>query len=214
MTLPSGLSNGADTGEDVVRPSSHRNSLLARMNVGSRCNALIQSTFGKLDGGVPKLTPIGTCRSVSLPDIIDSTTVKASPVIKFQPGNKEGENWTQRKERIESALAWVRSELNFIRAQDKVLLSQLQQCQDNIERLKRQRQQAAEQHEVQSFDDDSYWEDWEISEFDMEDKKNFGQQILNSKRFAHSNPEISKSLLATYNGNNGSTIKKDLEIRV
>ncbi|CAE1291000.1 unnamed protein product [Acanthosepion pharaonis] len=104
-------------------------------------------------------------------------------------------------------------DINFIRAQDKVLLSQLQQCQDNIERLKRQRQQAAEQqHELQSLDDDSYWEDWEISEFDMEDKKNFGHQSLNSKRFAHSNPELSKSLLATYNGNCPS-IKKDLEIQ-
>lgn len=206
VTLPVGLSNG-------MAQASH--SLLAQINAGSRCNHLIQSTFGKQDSvGEPKLTPIATCRSVSLPDIIDSTTVKASPVLKFQPGNKEGENWTQRKERIESALAWVRSELNFIRAQDKVLLSQLRQCQDNIERLKRQRQQAAEQqHELQSLDDDSYWEDWEISEFDMEDKKNFGHQSLNSKRFAHSNPELSKSLLATYNGNCPS-IKKDLEIQV
>ena len=52
-----------------------------------------------------------------------------------------------------------------------------------------------------------------FSEFDMEDKKNFGHQSLNSKRFAHSNPELSKSLLATYNGN-CPNIKKDLEIQV
>ena len=111
VTLPSGLSNGVDTTNEVVQSSPH-DSLLTSTNTRSRCNALIQSTFGKLDPiGEPKLTPIATCRSVSLPDIIDSTTVKASPVLKFQPGNKEGENWTQRKERIESALAWVRSEL-------------------------------------------------------------------------------------------------------
>ncbi|XP_036356175.1 uncharacterized protein LOC115232168 [Octopus sinensis] len=101
---------------------------------------------------------------------------------------------------------------NFIRAQDKALLSQLQQCQDNIEWLKSQRQQAAEQHELQSLtDDDSYWEDWEISEFEREEK--LGLQSFNSKRFAYSNPELNQSLLATYTAKN-TTLKNDIEIQL
>ncbi|KAJ8322250.1 hypothetical protein KUTeg_000721 [Tegillarca granosa] len=55
------------------------------------------------------------------------------------------------------------TETGLLRAQDKVLLSQLQRCQDTIEDIKKQRRLSESEEEE--------WEDWEIAEFDRREKE-------------------------------------------
>ena len=48
-----------------------------------------------------------------------------------------------------------------MRAQDKVLLSQLKRCQDTIEVIKKQRSEEMEEGEEE--EEEGHWEDWEIA---------------------------------------------------
>ncbi|KAK3580017.1 hypothetical protein CHS0354_030916 [Potamilus streckersoni] len=78
--------------------------------------------------------------------------------------------WEQRRQRIDKALSWIRSEMNVLRTQDKVLMSQFQRCQESIEQLKQQRPWLSDNYSDDE-DDERHWEDWEIEEFDRRCKR-------------------------------------------
>ncbi|KAL5014078.1 hypothetical protein ScPMuIL_008348 [Solemya velum] len=102
-------------------------------------------------------------RSESLPDIVkcDTRTLNGKvPRFCFRSG--ENLPWTERQNRIEAALSWLRSELELLRAQDRTLLSQLQRCQETIDVIKKQKSVAA----YESDDEEGHWEDWELAEYE------------------------------------------------
>ncbi|KAK7469956.1 hypothetical protein BaRGS_00036060, partial [Batillaria attramentaria] len=57
--------------------------------------------------------------------------------------------WKERRSRIDSALSWLRNELESLRAMDTALMTQFRRCQDTIESLKQQRDAA--------WDNDWWW---------------------------------------------------------
>lgn len=105
-------------------------------------------------------------RSRSFPDMLREKYGhdfrRLPPPLGPQTG-EAGTSLDKRQGRIEDALKWLRSELGLLRAQDKVLLSQLQRCQDTIEDIKKQRRLSESEEEE--------WEDWEIAEFDRREKE-------------------------------------------
>lgn len=81
--------------------------------------------------------------------------------------------WKERRTRIDSALQWLRNELESLRAMDTALMTQFRRCQDTIESLKQQQRDAAWDNEWwwgadgSEFDEEEEaWEDWEIAEFE------------------------------------------------
>lgn len=129
----------------------------------------------------------------NLPDVLkgdpNGPTVRHIPIA--MPDKGPG-TWSERQGRIEDALKWLRTELVGLRAQDKVLLSQLKQCHDTIEDLKKQRSQNSDDEE-----EEGHWEDWEIAEFE--------------KRYAE-NPELAEDLFNLKAKK--SPAKKDVEATV
>ncbi|XP_062592086.1 uncharacterized protein LOC134253574 [Saccostrea cucullata] len=108
-------------------------------------------------------------QSKSLPDVLKNDRMSLPPNVP-KVGCEKGEQptWDERQGRIEGALKWLRSELGLLRAQDKVLLSQLKRCQDTIEVIKKQRSEEMEEGEEE---EEGHWEDWEIAEFDRRCKE-------------------------------------------
>lgn len=108
-------------------------------------------------------------QSKSLPDVLRTDRMSLPPNVP-KVGCEKGEqpSWDERQGRIEGALKWLRSELGLLRAQDKVLLSQLKRCQDTIEVIKKQRSEEMEDGEEE---EEGHWEDWEIAEFDRRCKE-------------------------------------------
>ncbi|XP_071144140.1 uncharacterized protein [Mytilus edulis] len=132
--------------------------------------------------------------SSNLPDVLKGDP--NGPQVRNVPiamPHKEKETWTEKQGRIEDALKWLRSELVGLRAQDKVLLSQLKRCHDTIEDLKKQRSQNPHSEDDE---EDGHWEDWEIAEFE--------------KRYAE-NPELAEDLFNLKAKKTGTPIKQDIE---
>ncbi|KAK3087673.1 hypothetical protein FSP39_009013 [Pinctada imbricata] len=111
---------------------------------------------------VCQTSPRANSRGRTLPDVLKKEEPGNIGPPSFGLESNDNPSWQERQGRIECALKWLRSELGLLRAQDKVLLSQLKRCQDTIEVIKKQREEFNEIEE----DDEGHWEDWEIAEFD------------------------------------------------
>ncbi|XP_025091475.1 uncharacterized protein LOC112562427 isoform X3 [Pomacea canaliculata] len=99
-----------------------------------------------------------------------------------QPPRLDSRNdvpWSERRSRIDSALSWLRNELESLRAMDATLVTQFRRCQETIETLKQQRDAVWDGEgsdwgwgygcggDGSEFDEDEEaWEDWEIAEFE------------------------------------------------
>ncbi|KAH3897099.1 uncharacterized protein LOC127864539 [Dreissena polymorpha] len=109
-------------------------------------------------------------RTLSLPDVTQGPDGRFR--VRGQPGGGgDTRKDLERKERIDKALSWIRSELGVLRTQDKVLMSQFQRCNDSIEELKRQRpwyEVFSDEEEGEEDAGSKHWHDWEIEEFDRD----------------------------------------------
>lgn len=161
----------------------------------SRASSVIQD--GRISS--PKQETEKQTISDNLPDVLkgDPNGPKVRNIPIAMPDNGDKESWSQRQGRIEDALKWLRSELVGLRAQDKVLLSQLKRCHDTIEDLKKQRSQNPSS-DAEEDDEEGHWEDWEIAEFE--------------KRYAE-NPELAEDLF-NMKSKKSSPAKKDIEAAI
>ncbi|CAH1801081.1 unnamed protein product, partial [Owenia fusiformis] len=98
------------------------------------------------------------------------STAKHNQVFHFD--TTEQLPWEQRKDRMNQAIAWITSEVAFMKVQDKMLTNQFTRCRKVIGQLKLRtlrKQQKWRKWSVASSDSilqDGLWEDWEIEEYD------------------------------------------------
>ncbi|BFZ21424.1 hypothetical protein BsWGS_24463 [Bradybaena similaris] len=71
--------------------------------------------------------------------------------------------WKQRKERINSALSYLKQELAGLRDMDSTLISQFKRCQETIETLKTQRD--VWEGLSEEGEEGEYWDDYELNEY-------------------------------------------------
>lgn len=93
------------------------------------------------------------------------TLTSESKLSTNQKPDEKGEliPWKTRKERIDSALSWLKKELASLRDMDKNIVNQFRRCQDTIETLKNQRE--IWEGLSEEGEEADYWDDLEINEF-------------------------------------------------